>query len=251
MADQKPVIEKIKLNPFKLLVQSWQRYRKDFVRLWLTAVVASVPASILRLTGQSGTVDLSYIGSMAGIFMLIALLLVVLERETNARQSLVALYNQASGSFLRYLGLSIIEAVIAVPLIVSFVLLVLALGVQFSFWPAIVVAAAVGLGFFAYIFTRFSLSPYFLLDSNITVWRSLRSSWRMTKKRFWKILGGYVVILLIVITISSGTVQLLNMVPLFRQNDFVNAIISGLLASLLLPFLLVYVGKIYDRVAAR
>jgi membrane-anchored glycerophosphoryl diester phosphodiesterase (GDPDase) len=147
--------------------------------------------------------------------------------------------------------LSLIEAAIALPLVISFVLLVLAIGVQFSFWVPTSIAALVGVGFFIYVFMRFSFSPYFLMDNKESVWQSLRDSWRATKKRFWKIFASYLLILIIVIALSGGAIELSNLLPLIRQNDFWNAFISGLLASLLLPFLLVYVGKIYDRIAKR
>lgn len=238
---------KIKLNPFRLLAESWKQYRKSFMRLWLVAVVVAVPANLLRLTSQSATIDLSYIGSIAALFMLIALLLLILGKEQKADQSLVALYNQASASFLRYVGLTLVEAIIAIPLALSFVLLVVALGIRFDMWQLLSIASLVAMVFFAFIFTRFSLSPYILIDQQLSVWKSLRASWRITKKRFWKIFAGYIVILALVLIVSGVVIELSNFLPFISQNDLGNALVSGLVASLLLPYLLVYVGKIYAK----
>lgn len=240
----KKPFKKIKLQSFRTLGRTTKWLKAHFVKIFLLTAIVAIPISLLR---TQVTVDLSVVGSVAGLFLMIALIVVSLD-DKNLQLKLSAIYNQASIHFLRIIGVLLLLTVLFVPAMMAVSVAILVIGQQIGPWPLLALLALIVAAFFVYFLVRLSLTGIAVVDQNVSVFQAARISLGLSKKRFWRLFGSLMLVIFTVLFASGLIIQLLLLVPIVQTNELLINLINGLLLSALLPIFTKYIVTIYQTI---
>lgn len=245
MSKSKPTKKiKVKLQPFRTLGQSGKWYMANFGKLLLLTIIITLPASFLR---TDPNLDFGLVGSIAGLFLLLVLALVSLA-PNNLKLSLAKLYNLASQYFLRAIGVLLVLIVLLVAVTMTLSVATLAVAqISGLLGIALGLLALVTAGFFLYFLVRMSLAGVVLVDTDSRVVGSFKQSLRLTKKRFWKLLWAWTVLLIVVVVVTGVVLQALLFVPVINTSETAINIANGLLLTLVLPLIVRSVVSYYQK----
>jgi hypothetical protein len=242
-AKTQPRFKKVSLHSWRNLGRSTKWLWQNFGKLMLITAIVAIPVGLLR----SSSADYSILGSVAGLFLLIALTIVSLDTKAMAK-SLAQIYNQASANYLRMIGVMLLLTVVFVPAMMGLSMAILIIGQQISLWPLLGAFSLLVSVFFSYLLVRLSLTGIALIDMNLSVAAAARLSLRLSKKRFWRLLGSYTLVLFVLFFVSGLSIQLLLLIPFVQTSDVVVNLINGVLLTLLVPVLIRYVVSNYQAI---
>jgi hypothetical protein len=238
---------KISLNPFSLLKDSLQEFKTYFFKLLIISAIVAIPGSLLRITTfDNGVTDFSILASIAGLYASLALYYALANPQRTQKDSWAKLYVSSSGRFLPYIGVTFIQGLIALIVILGFLLPILSFAGVITTGFAIfgVVIALV----FSWLLIRLSLAAVITSTTQYGVATSLRASWLATKKRVIKLFFAWVFILALIIVLSGIILSGVYALPSTVSNPYIIAIINGILASFILPILISYSVHIWNRI---
>lgn len=231
---------RVSLHSWRNLGRSTKWLFGNFGKLMLITAIIAIPVSLLR----SVSTDFSILGSVAGLFLLIALTIVSLDNKA-ITHSLAVIYNQSSIYYLRMIGVLLLYTILFVPAMMGMSVAILMVGQQFGPWPLLAAISLAVTAFFTYFLVRLSLAGIVVVDQDLSVLGAARRSLKLTKKRFWRLLGSYTLILLTLFFVSGVIIQLLLLIPAVQTSDVLVNLINGIMLSLLVPILIYYVVANY------
>jgi hypothetical protein len=179
-----------KATPFSL-PEAWPgafgayKYSRDVVRTNLGTIIGLILLSLvvsLLFGGKdaSGRGGLSIISDLVNVWVNAALVVTFLAGLKSNKIDVFEALKEGGSLFLKFLGLSILSAIIIV-------LSIVALIVPFFF-----------------VMPRIVLAPYFLVDRNLGPIEALKASWHETKGhsgKVWGIIGAGIVMALLIIVL--------------------------------------------------
>lgn len=238
---------KLSLNPFSILIDTLRDFRSNFVKILLITAIVAIPGSVLRVaTIDNGVTDFSIIASIAGLYTSLALFYGYSDLNRLKKNSSSKTYVEASGRFLPYLGVTILQGLVALIMVLGLLLPVLVLSevVAPAFGLFGVVVGLVAL----WVLVRISLASVITATTEFGVNSSLRASWLATKKRVFKLIADWLVILVLIIVLSGIILSGVYAISVLANNQFIIAIINGILVSFVLPIVIGYTVNIWKRI---
>ncbi len=240
---------KLSLNPFSLFSETVTFFRLHFGKLLIVSAVVAIPGAILRVTSfDNGVTDFSIVASLAGLYASLALLFAFYNPQKTKTLSWSKIYVTASGRFLPFLGVTILQSLVGMFVILGGLLPVLyfagVVAVPFAFIGMLFAFIAL------WLLIRLSIAGVVVATTNMSVITSLRASLLGTKKRFWILFFDWLVIFLLATILSGLILRLVYLVPALGDNQLVVAGVNGILVTFLLPVILGYGVCIWRRIQA-
>lgn len=244
---KKPKNNKFSLNPIILLRDSMVEFKTYFIKILIISAVVAIPGSLLRVTTfDNGVTDFSVVASIAGLYASLALYFAFFNPQKTKKNSWPKIYVQSSGRFLSYMGVTIVQGIVALFAILGLFLPILSLAGVVS---NVFAVAGIVMGLLAaWLLVRISLAAVITATTELGIIISLRASWLATKNRFFIILLDWVIIFTLVILLSGITLSGVYALPVLANNQFVFALINGILVSLILPIVIAYTVQIWNRI---
>ncbi len=226
------------------LVQSWLLMWHSKRRFWTIAGVVTIPSAMIR-SYQSLTVDFSLVLFIASIYCVMSLIAVCRDFEGAKSQKIGVIYTKASGRFLQALGATLVQALALLPALLGITLglFVISFGLSnFYIVPAVI------LGLMSvYLLGRLAVALYIAVVEEATIRQSIIRSWQRTKGKTLRILSRYVVIFAVIILATVGIFSIVNVAPILAQSWLVQGAVSAVLATVSLPWLIIFGYSIYDE----
>ncbi len=239
----------LSLNPFSLLGETLSIFKANLAKILLISGIVAIPGAILRITSfDNGVTDFSIVASLAGLYASLALLFAFYNPKNIRSQSWSNIYVTASRRFLPFLGVTIIQSLVGMFVILGGLLPVLYLAgvVAIPFALVGIIFALLAL----WLLIRLSIAGIIVATTEMTALTSLRASMMGTKKRWWKIFFDWLVVFVLATIISGIILRIVYMVPSLGDNQIVLACVNGILVTILLPVLLGYGVCIWQRIQA-
>jgi hypothetical protein len=238
---------KLSLNPFSLLRDTLQDFRSHFVKILIISAVVAIPGSLLRVaTIDNGVTDFSIVASIAGLYTSLALFYAFYNIKQLNKNSWSKTYVAASGRFLPYLGVTILQGLLALIAVLGLLLPVLVFSGVVA--PAFgIFGVAIGL-IALWVLLRVSLAAVITITTEFGVNSSLRASWLGTKKLVLRLLLDWVVVLLLGVIISGLILTAVYAVPPLANSQLAVALINGVLVTFSLPIVIGYTVHIWNRI---
>ncbi len=240
---------KVSLNPFSLLGETVSIFRAHLSKIFLISAIVAIPGSILRVTSfDNGVTDFSIVASLAGLYASLALLFAFYYPKKTKTTSWVKIYITASARFLPFLGVTVIQSLVGMFVILGGLLPVLYLAgvVAAPFALVGVVFALLAL----WLLVRLSIAGIIVATTEMSVITALRASLLGTKKRLWILFFDWLVIFAIATLLSGIVLRAVYMVPALGDNQLIVAVVNGVLVTILLPIILGYGVCIWQRIQA-
>lgn len=230
---------------------SWRRHLK--ILTIVTAAVA-VPANIIQLAIPSGDSSVSAYLSLAAIVMNLALIWTVIQVEHDRPVTLARAYYEGTASFVRFLLVSLVIVLELIPLALALLL-----------YNVGIVGAAPGTvplekGFVGLLVLLLALPSLWLVNRSVLAlviapattlrpWAVLGQSWRSVKGHSWQVLGRLVGLAVA----ALGLLAIPALVLVFLYDRTANrgwlALLQVLTSVLILPFINLYLYKLYRELA--
>jgi len=236
---------KVNLNPITLAGDTIAVWQIRFWRIILLSGIVAVPASLLGPLQIDSTTNLGFVITIAGIYLCVALSWSFLFEKDLMKLNLGKLYLKSSGRVLPYLATLIIFLLVALPVLLSLVVITLGIALeQLSILVFFGLAVSAGS---LYFMLRFSLATVLVVQKNITSLQALKLSWQLTRGNIVLLFVAWLAVILTVVVVSSTALWLVGLIEFVRNSDYALALISGLLMTFLLPFFIGYSVQITRR----
>ncbi len=185
---------------------------------------------------------------MAGLYASLALLFAFYYPKKTKTTSWAKIYITASARFLPFLGVTVIQSLVGMFVILGGLLPVLYLAgvVAAPFALVGVVFALLAL----WLLVRLSIAGIIVATTEMSVITALRASLLGTKKRLWILFFDWLVIFLFATLLSGIVLRAVYMVPALGDNQLIVAGVNGVLVTILLPIILGYGVCIWQRIQA-
>lgn len=235
-----------KKRPRLLLLQTFQANRHNLPRAILLSGIVFVPVSIYRSLNTSPSQSLAYTFIMY-LLNLIGFLLAfrVVGHETDLRKNINQFISTAALKLPQFFAVSLLQLLAGVPLFVGLFLLLTAASVGKSgWWLAILGVVATALAIILSI--RLSLASILVAGRDLTSIAALRSSFSLTRKRFWLTIGLFTVYFFAAVLFSTAIFIAIGLIPKVAQSNLVGGLVGGLLLSVLVPVYAYYLSAIAE-----
>lgn len=245
----KKTTNKPSLNAFSLLAETFTIFKVNLGKILLISAIVAIPGAILRIASlDNGVTDFSIVASLAGLYAALALLFALYNPKKTKALTWSKIYVTASGRFLPFLGVTVIQSLAGMFVILGGLL------------PVLYFAGVVALPFalvgvlFAFIalwlLIRVSIAGIIVATTEMSSITALRASLMGTKKRFWILLFDWFTVFLLATILSGLILRLVYLVPALGDNPLVIAGVNGILVTILLPIVLGYGVCIWRRIQA-
>lgn len=243
----KKVSNQISLNPFRLLAETVVEFKNHFLKLLLISAVVAIPGALLRIISfDNGVTDFSVVASVASLYASLALFYAFYNATELNKNSWAKIYVRASGRFLPFLGTTILLSLVALFAVLGFLLPVLFLADIVSIFFGIF---GIVLGLVAtWLLIRLSLAAIITATTEFGVLTSLRASWLGSKKRMWMLLFDWIVLAAILVLVSGIILRIFYSIAALSTNQVALALVSGVLAAVLLPVTIGFGVKLWQRI---
>ncbi len=248
------------IGPWALFIAAIRDFRAHWWPYLLLVAIVAIPTNVLKLfddlANDSGFSAYSF---FAAIFMNVALIYMTIAALNGQRlPSIRQAYYKGSGAVLRFLLASLGLLVVLAPAAFGATLLLMALSAIPGTSPAIaevLLFAVVSMVLAApslWLFIRFGFSTYIVVEDGLAPIQSLRYSWRLTKGRFWSLLGRFAFLLLILIVATAlAYLPALLLGLVYRDINALNSLYQIILGLITLPLVNLYLLRLYRELKAR
>lgn len=235
----------------------------DFRAHWTTYVfivaIVAIPANLLGLIGTlSEDTSFNAYSTMAALFMNVALLTAMVHFANGAKRIRFSdAYYDGSASVLRFILVSTALSVMTLPLMIGVLVYLIGSYPTAGTTPSLAEHAILGGVALLLAVPSFWLLTRFLLALPATVadgqrpMAALRRARHLTLRRFWPMLGRLLALIIITAAVSlllyTPFVGLGLLLP--NQATFFFAVYQVILALLVLPFINLYLLKLYRTLA--
>ncbi len=240
---------KLSLNPLSLFAETVLVLKNNLSKILIISAIVAIPGAILRVTSfDNGVTDFSIVASLAGLYASLALLF-VFNNPTNLKHtSWTQTYIASSGRFLPFIGVTIIQGLVGLFVVLGGLLPVIYLAgvvaLPFGLVGAILCLIAV------WLLVRLSIAGIIVASTDLSVISSVRASWLGTKKRFWVLLLDWFLIFTLVVIGSGIFLRIAYIVPAIGENMIALALVNGVLVTIFLPIVLGFGVGIWKRIQA-
>jgi hypothetical protein len=234
-----------RLNIFTLYKQTFREWLKNFNSYTKIVLVVAIPVAILTVLQADGnTGDFGLTMAFAWSFTSIALILLASNGKTPLKEKISTLYSAAGGRFLQYIGVSLVLILMATPGLAGWLGIVSALGGSGTSALYLIIAGLAGIIISIYLLVRFNIAQVITVAESKSVMQSLKSSFKLSKRHFWGMLAGYVIILLGVFLLANGVQLLLSIRQSINENIYINNLVYVVEATIFLPIIYIYQLKL-------
>ncbi len=236
------------------LIRETTRFFRLHQRILLLVVgCVSLTTNLISVLGDHQETVSAYI-SMASLVMSVALIWVIVNLHKGQPVTLRKAYHDGTASLVRFILVAIILSLQLVPFgfgigayylgtagatsVVSagehvlLVLLALLLASPSIFWMV-----------------RYIFSLYIVVADGLGPIAALRASKKVTKGHFWKIIRRIAVLLLVLLAVVLIPSIAVAFVGGLASNKWLMAILQGVLVTIMLPFMNIYLYKLYLQLA--
>lgn len=222
----------------KFIVANWKK-------LFLLTLIVTLPASLFRAVQLDSTTDASLVATFAGFFLTLTLYWCFAENFKLSKTKIVKAYVLASSRILPFILATIIISLFTLPIIFGVLIFVLAFSAQISLWFGVVGLAMIFFGL--YILVKSSFITTIAAVETSSAFTALQLSWAITKGNFWKVLFSWIYLFTVLVVLSGIILTPVLRINVVSQNDYLQAIISGLLLIIFLPFTIGYITNLYKN----
>ena len=229
---------------FKATLRTW---KADFNNFSKVILVIALPAAIVNILQNQGLIgEYGLILSLAWSFVIIAVLLMGLNKRQLKDIRLSTVFTASSARLLQYLGVSLVLIIFALPAIVGLLGLFLALPVfGISPWLFVPLGSA-GLILGAYLLCRYAITQTIAVSTPSSIISSFKQSAKLTKGNRLRILIGYLVLFTVMLIVLVAVQFLLGLNQSINENAFIGGAIYAIEAVVLVPIFFVFQVKIYE-----
>lgn len=242
---KKSALKPKRLALFRIFGQSfgeWISHFNAFTKIVLIVAIPVAALTVLQADGNTGDFGLTM--AFAWSFAIIALIGYAFANPTTENAKLSKLYSEASGRFLQYVGVSLVLILMAVPGVAGWLGIISALGGVGSNSLLLLIAGGLGIIISIVLLVRFSLAQVLTVGQKLSVYQSLKSSYRLSRKHFLGMFIGYFILLAGVFLIANGIQLILSLRQSINENIYINNLIYIIEASVFLPAFYIYQTKL-------
>ncbi len=234
-----------RIGLFDVYKSSWAIFRANLRKFITIAAVVLVTSSTVRSYDASASQnsDIALILYIASLFTFAALAWMNFNLEESRKLRFDKIYVVSSARFLPLLLVSIVQIAIAALSVVGVFVFLLAVAAGLGWWLAVVGVALIGLS--AWLLVKYSFAGVIAVGEGLSGIQALKTSSRLAKKHFWRLSGAYLSFLLIVGFVCGLILELFIRIPNISKMWFFEGLVNGILLSLVIPLMTVFVCNLY------
>lgn len=242
---KKTASKPIRLALFKIFGQTFREWLNNFNAYTKIVLVVAIPVAALTILQADGnTGDFGLTMAFAWSFTIIALVGYAFAKPSSENVKLSKLYSDASGRFLQYIGVSLVLILMAVPGVAGWLGIISALGGSGSSTLMLLLAGGLGIIISIVLLVRFGLAQVLTVGQKISVYQSLKSSYKLSRRHLAGMFIGYLLLLLGVFLIANGIQLILSLRQSINENIYINNLIYIIEATVFLPVFYIYQTKL-------
>lgn len=242
------ITEKRKIGLTLILKDTVFYQAKNFNLLAKLALIVVLPASIFSFLSTGNFSDNSnVITSIAGIFTVMAITWAYQNTAKANKYRINQVYTIVSGRFLQVLGAFLFITFVSFPAgVVFFVAVILSISLaEYSgfIWPVALIILFITL----YLPARYTLALPILISEKITVWKGLKKSALLMRKRKTRIIIFFGLLFAVLAVIILLTYQVISIFLKDKDSTIIIALLNAIYLTFFMPLLIVFISKVYER----